>query len=212
MNQTSKLKTIDIKGKNYVLVNERIRAFRTLKQFVGYKMVTEIKKITELDVLMETKIYDDLGDLVANGHAQETKASSYINKTSYIENCETSAVGRALGMLGIGVTDSVGSAEEVAMAIDKQENDVDRMDARAPHQKDPTSPHYVFVNGKYRGICVSTVDEDELIAYYNKMLKGKTLKSDLWVETRDCIEHHLKDITSEREQYESDTEEDDVNN
>ena len=62
-----------------------------------------------------------MGDIVATGHAQEDKASSNINKTSYVENCETSAVGRALGFLGIGIETSIATADEVAMAIAKQE-------------------------------------------------------------------------------------------
>ena len=50
-------------------------------------------------------------------HAYEKEGSTFINKTSYIENCETSAVGRALGFLGIGIDGSVASADEVKTAI-----------------------------------------------------------------------------------------------
>ena len=56
----------------------------------------------------------------ANGFAQEDKSSSYINKTSYVENCETSAWGRALANLGIGIDTSIASSNEVSMAISKQ--------------------------------------------------------------------------------------------
>jgi hypothetical protein len=55
------------------------------------------------------------------GHAHEERASSHINKTSYVENCETSAVGRALAMMGIGIDTSIASANEVTEAIAKQE-------------------------------------------------------------------------------------------
>ena len=55
--------------------------------------------------------------MAATGHALEDRRSSFINKTSHIENAETSAVGRALGNLGIGIDNSVASAEEVEMAI-----------------------------------------------------------------------------------------------
>ena len=54
------------------------------------------------------------------GHAYEKEGSTFINKTSYIENCETSAVGRALGMAGFGIDTSVASAEEVQNAINNQ--------------------------------------------------------------------------------------------
>ena len=62
------------------------------------------------------------GELVlGTGIAQEKESSSYINKTSYIENCETSAVGRALGMCGFGIDVSVCSAEELQNALNNQE-------------------------------------------------------------------------------------------
>ena len=63
--------------------------------------------------------------MVAQGHAHEEKSSSNINKTSYVENCETSAIGRALGILGIGIDTSVATANEVQDAIDKQQAIVD---------------------------------------------------------------------------------------
>lgn len=62
------------------------------------------------------------GDIIlGTGTAYEKENSSFINKTSYIENCETSAVGRALGMAGFGIDTSVASFEEVANAIQQQE-------------------------------------------------------------------------------------------
>ena len=61
--------------------------------------------------------------VLGTGTAYEKESSSYINKTSYIENCETSAVGRALGMAGFGIDTSVASFEEVSNAIAQQEAD-----------------------------------------------------------------------------------------
>ena len=58
--------------------------------------------------------------VLATGTAYEKENSTIINKTSYIENCETSAVGRALGMAGFGIDTSVASAEEVQNAIAQQ--------------------------------------------------------------------------------------------
>ena len=57
----------------------------------------------------------------ATGHAHEDRNSSSINKTSYIENCETSAIGRALGALGIGSDEFISSAEELNNALEAQE-------------------------------------------------------------------------------------------
>jgi len=58
--------------------------------------------------------------VMAQGLAQEDRSSSYINKTSFVENAETSAWGRALANLGIGIETSIASAQEVSMAVSKQ--------------------------------------------------------------------------------------------
>ena len=68
---------------------------------------------------------NDEGDVIAQGHAHEVRGSSNINKTSYVENCETSAVGRALAMLGIGIDTSIASANEMEEAIAKQQEMID---------------------------------------------------------------------------------------
>lgn len=113
------LRTTDIKGKDYVEVNERIKAFRML--IPDGTIETHI--IEDLDGICTIKaiIRDSQGKVLATGHAQEKENSTLINKTSYVENCETSAVGRALGMLGIGIDTSIASAEEVGNAIAQQE-------------------------------------------------------------------------------------------
>ena len=72
---------------------------------------------------MKATITDELGTVLGTGYAYEKETSSFINKTSYIENCETSAVGRALAMVGIGTDASMCSAEELVNAINNQNND-----------------------------------------------------------------------------------------
>lgn len=114
-----KLKAIDVKGKNYVMVNERLKYFR--EHFEGYALISDIIEITPDRVCILAKILDGNGSVKATGIAFEEKQSSYINKTSYIENCETSAWGRALANFGIGIDENVSSADEVAHAIEIQE-------------------------------------------------------------------------------------------
>ncbi len=114
------LKTVDIKGKDYVMVHERIRAFR--EAYPNYGLLSEILSIGDGVVTMKAIIADEAGRIIATGHAQEKEQSSYINKTSYVENCETSAFGRALGALGIGIDTSFATADEVANAIKQQED------------------------------------------------------------------------------------------
>lgn len=108
------LRTMDIKGKDYVEVNERIKAFRML--FPEGFIQTEIIDMHDGVITMVARVGVD-DKILATGTAQEKETSSFINKTSFVENCETSAVGRALGMLGIGIDTSVASAEEVENAI-----------------------------------------------------------------------------------------------
>lgn len=105
----SEIKTMDIKGKGYCPVNERILAFK--KVYEEGSITTEIIDRTEDSVLFEAKVYD--GDkLIATGHAMEYKQGN-VNSLSMIENCETSAVGRALGIAGFGVDKSIASEQEM---------------------------------------------------------------------------------------------------
>ena len=125
------LKTTDIKGKDYVDVAQRIKAFRQLYPEGFIK--TSLESCKEGMCVFKAQVgycitnIDSDGDIstkevvLATGYAYEKEQSSYINKTSYIENCETSAVGRALGMLGLGIDTSVASADEVQSAIAQQE-------------------------------------------------------------------------------------------
>lgn len=111
-----KLPYKNIKGKNYIQVNDRVLAFRQL--YPNGRIQTEIVKFSaEHDsgatVIVKASVYD--GDaLIATGHAFENPSKNKnINQFSALENCETSAVGRALGFLGIGATDSIASLDEL---------------------------------------------------------------------------------------------------
>jgi hypothetical protein len=120
-----KFKTTNIRGKQYVEVNERIKFFRQEEQYKNWGINTEFPMLTDAECLCRASITDPNGIVVAVGHAHESKTASNINKTSYVENCETSAVGRALAMLGIGIDTSIASANEVSDAIAKQESGID---------------------------------------------------------------------------------------
>ncbi len=96
-------KTTNIRGKQYVEVNERIKFFRQEEQYKNWGITTEFPMLTPDECLCRCTITDKDGMVIAVGHAHENRTASNINKTSYVENCETSAVGRALAMLGIGI-------------------------------------------------------------------------------------------------------------
>lgn len=121
------IKTTAIKGKEYAEVNQRIKAFRMLypEGFIR----TNIESLENGVCVMTAEVgyyiyaedsYTAKTFVLATGTAYEKEGSSFINSTSYIENCETSAVGRALGMLGLGIDASVASYEEVGNAMANQ--------------------------------------------------------------------------------------------
>ena len=116
-------KTTNIRGKQYVEVNERIKFFRQEEQYKNWGITTEFPMLTPDECLCRCTITDKDGMVIAVGHAHENRTASNINKTSYVENCETSAVGRALAMLGIGIDTSIASANEVETAIEQQEEE-----------------------------------------------------------------------------------------
>ena len=118
------LPRVDVKGKAYSMVSARVQAFRKLMP--GGSITTEIVSLDADRVVMRAAVADETGRVLASGIAFEERGSSFINKTSYIENCETSAVGRALGMLGLGSEENVASAEELSNAIAGQAAAADR--------------------------------------------------------------------------------------
>lgn len=116
------IKTTDIKGKEYAEVNQRIKAFRMVypEGFIITVMKSNENGVCVFEAHVGYYREDGVSITLGVGHAYEKENSTFINKTSYIENCETSAVGRALGMAGFGIDTSVASAEEVQNAIVNQ--------------------------------------------------------------------------------------------
>ena len=112
---TNNLPTVDIKGSQYVLVKDRINYFN--ETFTNGAISTEasrdgnqwcVKATVTPDVSTPTRIF--------TGYSQAVEGQGMVNKTAALENAETSAVGRALAMMGIGVIDSIASADEMHKA------------------------------------------------------------------------------------------------
>lgn len=124
------LRTTPIKGKDYVEVNERIKAFWNLCP--NGRIETELLHVENGICIITAKVYENKEDVNprATGIAYEKEGSTFINKTSYIENCETSAVGRALGIAGIGIDTSIASSEELQNAILNQDEKVTELEAK----------------------------------------------------------------------------------
>ena len=114
-NMNEMIETTKIRGKDYAMVHERIKALRAA--IPNAAIETEIVGGGEDSIIIKATVKDEDGRVLGTGHAEERLGSSNINQTSYVENCETSAVGRALGMCAIGIDKSFASADEVANAI-----------------------------------------------------------------------------------------------
>tara|TARA_R100000278_G_scaffold121307_1_gene104923 strand:- start:81 stop:554 length:474 start_codon:yes stop_codon:yes gene_type:complete len=114
------MKTINIKGKDYITVNERLKHFRLDKNYSSWRINEELIDINEKEGIFKVTIFDNDGNPIVSAHAQEYRDSSYINKTSFLENGFTSALGRALGYLGIGIDTAISSADEVKNAVNNQ--------------------------------------------------------------------------------------------
>ena len=144
---------------DYVEVNERIKAFRKLypEGCIETEMLSNENGVcvfkASVYIINETVPYGgtprDIKRLLGTGTAYEKEGSTFINRTSYIENCETSAVGRALAMCGIGIDKSIASAEEVENAVNNQV--ITEEDAN----------NYTFTFGKYKGKSISEVYNDD---------------------------------------------------
>ena len=115
----SMITTTNIKGKEYAPVSERVRAFREV--LPDWRIITNIVSFQDNEWVLKAEIQDQDGDTQATGYASEKVGAGNINRTSALENAETSAVGRALGFLGIGIAASIASADEVTNAAQQLE-------------------------------------------------------------------------------------------
>ena len=144
-NDEARVTPIEKGGKinTYVEVNERIKAFRKVypEGFILTDMVSNADGVCVFRTEVGFYLLGSTKVVLGTGTAYENEGSSFINKTSYIENCETSSVGRALGMAGFGIDDDIASAEEIKGTIaiseaDKAKNQQKALnDLRAMYEK-----------------------------------------------------------------------------
>ena len=125
-------KAVDIKGKKYILVSDRVLFFN--ESYPNGSIETELVKFSDGIVVTKTTVTPDVKnpDRRFTGYAQEKEGDGYINKTSALENSETSSTGRALAMMGIGVIDSIASVDEINKARNRSnfESRYDEIDAK----------------------------------------------------------------------------------
>lgn len=127
-----------IRNKEYMEVKDRVMIFR--KNNPSWAIITKIVENCQQtgSVIFSATIEDEEGRIRGSGHAHEFKddKSSMVNKTSHLENCETSAIGRALASIGIGIESSYATYDEVMIALDKGE----RIDEAPPPQPPTETP------------------------------------------------------------------------
>lgn len=183
---------IPVKGKNYAMVPARVQAFRMMcpDGYIG----TEIVDMHDGVVTMQATVKDETGKVLATGLAQEKETSNYINKTSYIENCETSAVGRALGMLGLGSDEQMASAEELCNAITQQTDK--KLKSQIDEDAKFTAQAIATINKAYKS------PENLRIIAENY---GKEKVTDLSIDDlRDFMSRFERKINSKKEEKEND--------
>lgn len=173
----SEIATDNGKKKMYAEVPQRVQAFRKL--FPNGSIVTELLQDTNGVAIIKATVSDETGKVLSTGIAFEERTANFINQTSYIENCETSAVGRALGFLGIGSETSIASKEEVENAINAQKS------APAPTHTGSATDLFDFTGG---GNIKKASDKQ--IAYLVKLLDEKQIS-----KAKVAAQNRVKDLS-----------------
>ena len=117
------LKTINLKGKEYSMVSSRLEIFRKHFGF-KYGIIEEILVDDGKRVVTKTSIIDrdNPETPIGVGHAEEIRGSSLVNKTSAIENCMTSSLGRALATAAALHGGEMASSNEIEKANNNKKN------------------------------------------------------------------------------------------
>ena len=191
-----KIKTTKIGQKDYVDVSERIKHFWELH--ADWSIITLIENV-DLEsgvVIIKAWVEDETGRVRSTGHAHEFQADkkSRVNMTSFVENCETSAIGRALGTLGIGTEHGIASAFEVQLAKEKEAemNQVINFVTDAAKKKVEDEKPEVNLAGDYASTTLTKDATDEQL----ESITGKKPKQ----KEIDELEKELSTDNAEEEQ------------
>ena len=133
-----KAAAVDIKGKQYVLVADRVVYFN--EAYPNGAIQTEkLQSDVDKQVIVKATVYPDIDKPTRyfTGYSQTIMGQGMVNSTAALENAETSAVGRALAFMGIGVIESIASADEMNKAGAGAKRNPDTFKASPPAQNDP---------------------------------------------------------------------------
>jgi len=195
---------VNIHGKEYRTVARRIADFRD--KHPDYSITCKILSSADL-VQIKATIKDSGGRTLSTGLAEEVRGSTNINKTSALENCETSAIGRALAFFGLGGTE-IASADEVANAITQQGEleAVERLKvhnaAVRDHIESVVAIKCFLLNDDYSAAyeAMSEIPQDDARAMWVATTAGgiwtteerRKMKSDEWTAARK--QHHGEEV------------------
>ena len=187
MSETKPSGIVMIRGKAYQTVALRVQNFR--ERFPDWRLVTTIIERSDVCVVMKAEIFN--GEiLVATGHAEEYRRASDINKTSALENCETSAIGRALASLGIGGTEFA-SADEVARAVSGEKASIEEVQGwtRTEVMKYSNAISDASVNDRDLGVLENWDQAVEI---------SEEFASAVWHNLTTPVRDHIRRLNNER--------------
>ena len=105
---------------DYETVEVRLEKF--IKDYPNFRIATELESFQTNRYIVKAYLYKDIKDEVswATGYAEETISERGVNSTSALENCETSAIGRALANAGYAAKGKRPSREEMTKVVAKK--------------------------------------------------------------------------------------------
>ena len=186
--------------KNYT-VNERLKEFRSTHK--DYCLVTDIIELGVDYATVKATIIDDKGNIRATGFAREVVAKSPINKYAFLENCETSAIGRCLGNFGIGIDEAVCTADELIQKLSYEEPK-----EKTEFEKDATAEKRATTMAVKKAIKNDTPyvepqpKNDLETRYKNALVWLNNFEDSVWSPTpaqRDSLNKLLDDLKEENE-------------
>jgi len=141
---------------DYEPVEVRLEKF--IKDYPAFRISTELEVVEATRYIVKAYLFKNAEDGVAwaTGYAEETVTSRGVNQTSALENCETSAIGRALANAGYAPKGKRPSREEMTKVVATKVVKPPVQDVKPDDQDYWTTPV-----GEYRGVVDAPVTLDK---------------------------------------------------
>jgi hypothetical protein len=141
---------------DYETVEVRLEKF--IKDYPDFRIATELESFQSNRYIVKAYLYKDIKNEVpwATGYAEETISERGVNSTSALENCETSAIGRALANAGYAAKGKRPSREEMSKVVAAKPVKPPVQEVKAEDQDYWTTPV-----GEYKGVVDAPVTLDK---------------------------------------------------